>query len=174
MIGRAVRHAIFLSMAIGMLAACGSSDRPSELSLDDVKACELVGRQDLVGLDVQAKPTPGSNLTAGEEGSGCLYIPRTGGRIDVDAITNYGADRWMDSAPEHARAEEAPRVRGFRAVKVWRAHDDTGPHGNCTLYVDAAGGQSLKVQVAENDEKDPPTCDTARRFADAAMKTLTK
>lgn len=174
MIVRVLRNVALLSLTAGLLAACGSSDRPKEISLDDVQPCDLLSGSELAGLGVFAKPNPGPNLTAGEEGAGCLYTPKSGGRIDLDKITNYGVDRWTDSPPGHARTKELPRSNGFRVVEVSRDYDSTGPHANCTLYVDVASGQSLKVQVAENGEKDPPTCDTARRFVDAAVKTLTR
>lgn len=171
---RSVLSGVLLVTGLGLLTACGSSERPKDVSMDEAKPCELISGSDRSALEVTAKPTTAPNLTAGEEGEGCVYLPRGGDRVDVDKVTNYGIDRWLDDPPSHAKSENVPGIEGFRTIKVWRDYDETGPHDGCTLYVDVASGQSLKVQVAENSENDPPTCDTAREFAAAAMKKLTQ
>ncbi|WP_216214134.1 DUF3558 domain-containing protein [Amycolatopsis aidingensis] len=82
-------------------------------------------------------------------------------------------DRWTSGSFNGATFEEVAPVHGFPTIKVGRERERSGPNTGCTLYIDVADDQSLRVEVGENySEEQPVTCDTARQFADAAMKTL--
>lgn len=170
---RALRICAALLTTLGLVIGCGSSDRPSELSLSDVKPCDLIPRSELEQLRVAGEPQsldapPGVDT----EGAACYYLLRTDTNLTVNAITNHGIDRWIDGPFEDARFKDVPRIQGYRTIQVWYTHDRAEPHNTCRLYVDVAGGQSLKVQVDANSEDDPPTCETARQFAETAMQTL--
>ncbi len=76
MIGRTLRTVGFALAGLGLLAACDSSDRPRELSMDDVKPCELISGYDLQRLQVKAAPEPLSSPGGlDEEGAACRYRP---------------------------------------------------------------------------------------------------
>ncbi|WP_083921664.1 DUF3558 family protein [Actinopolyspora halophila] len=173
MIGRALRGAVVLLVGFVLVSACGS-DRPEALSMDEVKPCELISQSDLKRFQVRAQPqSRGSVSGVGTEGSSCYYNPLNTNSVRISAITNHGIDRWMNGSLEHSKFKELSRIQGFRAIKVWQVPGGSGPDSNCKVYVDVAGGQSLRVQVDRSfEKKDPPTCDTARRYAEAAMKTL--
>ena len=173
MIQRALRIGAVLLAGLELVAGCGSSDRPAELSLSDVKACELIPRSDFRKLHIVPEPqsldpTPGVNT----EGSSCLYLLRNGNSATLSAITNHGIDRWIDVSSEDARFKDVPRIQGYRTIQVWFTYDTAAPHHTCRLFVDVADGQSLKVSVGQNSEDDPPTCEAARQFAETAMHTL--
>ncbi|MBA8826323.1 hypothetical protein FHX42_003699 [Saccharopolyspora lacisalsi] len=174
MIGRALRVAAVLMVSLGLVAACGSSDRPRELSMGDVKPCDLISQSSFQQIQVSTESQKLDSVPGVDtEGNTCFYRLRTGNTVYVSAITNHGIDRWTNSSFEDARSQDIPRVQGFRAIKVWFDSDRPDPDHKCRIYVDVAGGQSLRVEVGETvNEEDPPTCDTARRFAEAAMKSL--
>lgn len=142
--------------------------------MDKVQPCNLLSRNKLKGMHVIAQPKPFSAVEGiNMEGRSCLYTTRNSDTVTLGAATNQGAD-WMGGAEKSAEAKEMQRIRGFRTIKEERKDSSNGPHDTCTLYVDVASGQSLQVEVGENSDDEPPTCRTARRFAEAAMKTLTK
>lgn len=173
MIRRALRIGAVLLVGLGLVMGCGSSDRPSELSLSDVEPCGLIPRSALEQLHATVEPQPfDSPPGINTEGVSCFYLLRTGTSVTVSAITNHGIGRWIDSSFEDARFKDVPRIQGYRTIQVWYTYDRAEPHNTCRLYVDVADGQSLKVQVSANAEDDPPTCDTARQFAETAMQTL--
>lgn len=159
--------------ALGLTAGCGS-DRPQDLALDEVKPCDLISRSDLSVLKVEAEPQPVEVIPgANEEGTSCSYTQRSGTPVFLGAVTNYGIDRWTSGSQENSNATDLPRIHGYRTIKVGIKGIPSGPHGSCTLYVDVASGQSLKVEVGDNLDKEPPTCETAQRFAKSAMASLT-
>ncbi|MHA6800922.1 DUF3558 family protein [Bounagaea algeriensis] len=156
----------------GLATACGSSDRPRELSLDDVDACNLVSRSDFAELGVNAEPLSIDVVEgANKEGTTCEYSPQSA-TVSVAAVTNQGIERWTNGSMESFTATDVPRIQGYRTVQVQVADVPSGPHDMCTLYVDAAENQSVKVAAGPNSEGDPPTCETARQFAGAAISTL--
>ncbi|MHA6802148.1 DUF3558 family protein [Salinifilum ghardaiensis] len=173
MTGRALRIAAVLLVGLGVVSAC-SSDRPRDISMDDVKPCELIDQPSVGQLQISQEAqkldsVPGIDT----EGNTCFYSVDTGTTLYVSAITNHGIDRWTDPPFDDARSEESPRIRGHRAVKVWYDNERPDPDHECRTYVDVADGQSLRVRVDRSfSEDDPPTCDTARQFAEAAMKGL--
>ncbi|NHD16201.1 MULTISPECIES: DUF3558 family protein [unclassified Actinopolyspora] len=173
MIGRALRGAVVLLAGFVLVAGCGS-DRPAELSVDEVKPCELIPQSAHQRLRIAVEPQSLDTVSGvGTEGRTCAHTTNTGNSVYVSTITNHGIGRWVDPSFEHVRSEEAPRIQGYRTVKVWRDSERPDPDSKCKVYVDVAGGQSLRVQVGmTSDEEDPPTCDTARRFAETAMGTL--
>lgn len=73
---------------------------------------------------------------------------------------------------ESFKAINLSRIQGYRTIRVDNADIPHGPYGLCMLYVDVAGGQSLRVETGPNDEDEAPSCDIARRYADAAVTTL--
>ncbi len=174
MIVRVLRVAAVLMVGLGLVTACGSSDRPREISMDDVKPCELVSRSDVDRVEIRAEPQSRDSVSGVDvDGSTCYYNPFNRSNVWVSGITNHGIGRWTNSSFEDARSQEIARIQGFRAIKVWFDSDRPDPDHRCRVYVDVAGGQSLRVQVDESfREEDPPTCTTARRFAEAAMKSL--
>ncbi|SFE61194.1 Protein of unknown function [Actinopolyspora alba] len=175
MIGRALRVAAVLLVGLGVVSACGSSDRPRELSVSDVRPCDLINSESLQGMRIgqesqKLDSVPG---TMDAEGNTCFYGITAGNTIYVSTITNQGVDRWIDPSDEDVRSEEVSRIQGFRAVKVWFDSKRPDPDHKCWIYVDVAGGQSLRVRVEQSySDEDPSTCTTARRFAEAAMRTL--
>ncbi|ASU80608.1 DUF3558 domain-containing protein [Actinopolyspora erythraea] len=174
MIGRGLRGAAVLLAGLGLVSACGSSDRPRELSVSDVKPCELINKDSLQGMRI-TQETQKLDFVPGveAEGSTCFYTTRVGNRIYVNTITNRGIDRWINSSDDDVRSEEVSRIQGFRSVRVWFDSERPDPDHKCRVYVDVAGGQSLEVRVEQSySDEDPPTCTTARRFAEAAMNTL--
>ncbi|PRW62793.1 DUF3558 family protein [Actinopolyspora mortivallis] len=174
MIGRVLRVAAVLLVGLGVASACGSSDRPRELSVSDVKPCELINGDSVQGMRI-GQETQKLDFAPGieTEGSTCFYSLRVGNRIYVNTITNHGIDRWINPSDDDTRSEEVPRIQGFRAVKVWFDSERPDPDHKCRIYVDVAAGQSLEVRVEQSySDEDPPTCTTARGFAEAAMKTL--
>lgn len=174
MIGRTLRIAALLMAGLGLVTACGSSDRPRELSMDDVKPCELVAPYDIHRLEIRAEPQPHDSVSGvGTEGRTCYYNPYNGSSVYVSTITNHGIDRWMDGTFEHSEFQEIPRIQGFRAIEVWQGDEHPGPDDRCEIYVDVADGQSLRVEAETSfEDEDPPTCDTARQFAEVAMESL--
>lgn len=106
----------------------------------------------------------------------CRVQPRGAPTIDMVEITNYGIDRWTEGDFANTTFEDVARIRGFRVVKVLMLSDKVGdPDSGCRLYVDVADEQSLKVRLTEPDrtESDPPLCDVAYQYLEAAMRTLT-
>ncbi|WP_017977209.1 DUF3558 family protein [Actinopolyspora halophila] len=174
MIGRALRVAAVSLVGLVLVLGCGSSDRPAELSVDEVKPCDLISRNSVQGVQIATESQKMNSVPGVDtEGNTCFYSARNGNTIYVSAITKHGIDRWGDPSFEHVRSEEVSRIQGYRTVKVWRDSERPGPDSKCKVYVDVAGGQSLRVQVDRSfEENDPPTCDTARRYAEVAMKTL--
>ncbi|WP_438388770.1 DUF3558 family protein [Actinopolyspora saharensis] len=173
MIGRALRGAVVLLAGFVLVSGCGS-DRPAELSVDEVKPCELISRNSVQGVQI-ATESQKMNSAPGvdTEGNTCFYVARNGNTIYVSAITNHGIGRWVDPSFESSHSEEVSRIQGYRTVKVWHDSERPDPNHQCRFYVDVAGGQLLRVQVDRSfEENDPPTCDTARRFAETAMGTL--
>lgn len=166
---------VFMALAVVALAAgCGSSDRPRDLSLDDMDPCKLISRWDLNALGVKAVPSPMSAVPGvNQDGSSCFYNPKAGGTVSVSVVTNYGIDRWTGGSMGSSKATALPRIQGYRTIqKISEVSMPIGPHDMCTLYVDVAGGQSLRAEAGPNQEDDPPSCDIARQYADAAMTTL--
>ncbi|WP_347567475.1 DUF3558 family protein [Actinopolyspora sp. BKK1] len=173
MIGRALRGAVVLLAGFVLVSGCGS-DRPAELSVDEVKPCELIPQSAHQRLRIAVETQKLDSVEGIDtEGSTCAYRTNTGNSVYVSTITNHGIDRWMDPPFESSHSEEVSRIQGYRTVKVWHDSERPDPNHQCRIYVDVAGGQSLRVQVGmTSDEEDPPTCDTARRFAETAMGTL--
>lgn len=156
-----------MTSAVGCwVAGCGSSDRPRDLSLDDAQPRELVPTSTLSSIGIAAPPSEGVN----GEGTSCYRTPRAD--ISIAAVTNQGVDRWADGSTESFTSAERRRVQGFRTVKVEESGDPAGPRDQCPLYLDVAGGQSLKVDVGQNREGDSPTCEIARQLSDAAVRGL--
>lgn len=173
MSGRTVRFVSAMLVLLGVATACGSSDRPRELSLDNVQPCDLISQAELRDLQVKAPPQPVSVVEgAGEEGTSCQYSPLYGGTVSVAVVTNHGIDRWTDGSMESSRAVDLSRVKGYRVIRIEYGESASEPHDSCTSYVDVASDQSLKVHVSENSTDDPPTCETARRFAGNAIRAL--
>ncbi|GAB3504943.1 DUF3558 family protein [Amycolatopsis cihanbeyliensis] len=174
MIGRTLRTVGFALVGLGLVTACDASNRPNELSMDDVKPCELISEHALQQLQVKAAPEPLSSPGGlDEEGAACRYRPLTHQLVTISKVTNHGIDRWTSGSFNGATFEEVAPIRGFPTIKVGRERERSGPHTGCALYTDVADDRSLKVDVSENHSEDQPvTCDTARQFADAAMKTL--
>lgn len=165
---------VFVALGVvGLAAGCGSSDRPRDLSLDDVDPCNLISRSDLNALGVKAEPSPMTGVAGvNQEGASCFYNPKAGGTVSVSVVTNHGIDRWTNGSMESFKTIDLSRIQGYRTIRVDDADIPHGPHGLCMLYVDVAGGQSLRAEAGPNDEDDPPSCDVARQYADAAMTTL--
>ncbi|SDP80595.1 Protein of unknown function [Actinopolyspora xinjiangensis] len=175
MTGRVVRFLAAVLVPLGVSTACGSSDRPRELSLEDVRPCDLISRAELRDLRVESPPRPVSVVEGSdEEGTSCRYSPVYGGTVSLAVVTNHGIDRWTNGSMASSRAVELPRVQGYRAIRLEYGESESGPHDSCTSYVDVASDQSLKVHVSENSADDPPTCETARRFAGNAVRTLSE
>ncbi|MGJ7908274.1 DUF3558 family protein [Actinopolyspora sp. H202] len=173
MSARLVRFITAILVLFALATACGSSDRPRELSLDDVRPCDLIPRTKLRDLQVKAPPQPVSVVEGSdEEGTSCQYSPKYGGTVTVAVVTNHGIDRWTNGSMASSRAVDLPRVRGYRVIRLEYGESASGPHESCTTYVDVASGQSLKVHVSENSTDDPPTCETARRFTRSAIRSL--
>ncbi|PRW62792.1 DUF3558 family protein [Actinopolyspora mortivallis] len=174
MIGRVLRVAAVLLVGLGVTSACGSSDRPRELSVSDVKPCELINGDSVQGMRItQEVQKLGSAPGVDTEGNTCFYRLRNGNTLYVTIITNHGIGRWTNPPFDRARSEEVPRIQGFRTIKVWYETESPKPDNKCRIYVDVADGQSLRVEVDRSySDEDPPTCTTARGFAEAAMKTL--
>ena len=157
----------------GLASGCDTSDRPRELSLDNVQPCDLVSRADLLQVDVIASPQavpaiPGVD----EDGTSCYYSPRSSANLILAPVTNHGIDRWTSGSMESSKAVNQPRIRGYPAVKVETEGFPAGPHDDCELYVDVASGQSLKVEASENEPRELPTCDIARQLAEDAIRSL--
>lgn len=159
---------------VGLAAGCGSSDRPRDLSLDDVRPCDLIDSSELTELRVKAEPSPIPVVEgADEDGSSCQYRPLYGGIVSVSVVTNHGIDRWTNGSMESSKAIDLARIQGYRTIrKASKADLPDDPRDMCTVYVDVAGGQSLRAITGPNGEAEPPTCDVARQFADAAVTTL--
>ncbi len=173
MIGRVLRVGALAVVVLGLVAACGSSNRPRELSMEDVKACELVSHHDLRQLQVRAAPQQVPGVAGvGLDGESCLYRPLTRVTVTISKVMSHGVDRWTSGSVNGAEVEKVTPIRGFPSIKVGDTVVRSGPHDQCMLYVDVADDQSLRVEVGPNSEDNPPTCDTARRFAEAAMETL--
>lgn len=79
---RRISSALLVALATaGMTAGCGSSDRPAELSLDDVKPCNLISRQTLATLQVTTEPLPDDLVVgSGLEGATATTTRRTAQR----------------------------------------------------------------------------------------------
>lgn len=174
MINSTLRIAAILMVSLGLVAGCGSSGRPYELSLTGVQPCQLIPSPILRELHVTSNPSPvGIVSGSGLKGNTCMYVVRTGNRVWISTITNYGIEHWIDGPAESVRFTDVPKIQGFRTIKVWYTYDRPAPNHTCGLYIDGADEQSLRVRVdATTDPDDPPTCDRARRFAEAAMKAL--
>ncbi|MHA6805393.1 DUF3558 family protein [Salinifilum ghardaiensis] len=173
MSGRGARLVSTVLVLAGLATACGSSDRPRELSLDEVKPCDLISQSKLTELQVKVAPIPVSIVEgADEEGTSCDYKPTYGGTVSLGVVTNHGIDRWTGGSMESSRPVDLPRVEGHRTIRLEYGDSPSGPYERCTAYVDVASGQSLKVEVGEHAEDEPPTCETARQFAGAAIRTL--
>ena len=86
-------------------------------------------------------------------------------------MTNNGIDHWTDASYD-VKVIERPRIQGYRTIQVQHTGESSGPHEMCTRYVDVADDQSLRAISGTNDPDDPPTCDVARQFADAAITSL--
>lgn len=71
-----------------------------------------------------------------------------------------------------ATAVDLPRIQDYRTIKARNFDVPSDPHDLCRLYVDVAGGQSLRAETGPNGEDDLPSCDVAHQHADAAMVTL--
>lgn len=173
MIGRVWWVGAVVLAVLGLTVGCGS-DRPQDVALDDVKPCDLISSSNLSALQVAAQPQSLDGIAgADEEVISCSYRQRNGTPVYVGAVTNHGVDRWTNGSQESSMPTDLPRIQGYRTIKVELRDFPSGPHDTCTLYVDVAGDQSLKVEVRGNSENDPPTCETAHRFAKSAMASLT-
>ncbi|WP_245755671.1 DUF3558 family protein [Actinopolyspora alba] len=142
--------------------------------MSDVRPCDLINSESVQGMRIgQESQKLGFAPGIDAEGNTCFYSIKIGNRIYVNTITNQGIDRWIDPSDEDTRSEEVSRIQGFRAVKVWFDSKRPDPDHKCRIYVDVAAGQSLEVRVEQSySDEDPSTCTTARRFAEAAMRTL--
>lgn len=182
MIGRVLRTGAVLLVAIGVTAACGSSDRPEEIAVDDVQPCQLISSEELQELPSVNGPHLLADIVdgGGLEGSTCKYPVAFGtnpsgvdNNVEVSTITNHGVDWQVDGPFESRTVTEVSDVRDFHTVRVWRGEGTPDKNDACSLYVDVAEEQALRVQVDEShDEDDPATCRTARGFAAAAIKGL--
>lgn len=173
MIGRTLRLGVVLLVGLGLVTAC-SSDRPHELSMDAVSPCGLFTESTREQLDVSTQPRSSDVVSgAGVQGRTCFYVVRPGNQVMVSTVTNHGIDRWTDGSFEHTKFKDVRSIRGYRTIRTWNIREHLTPDQTCTLYIDVADGQSLRVRVGQSfDEKDPPTCETARRFADATLKAV--
>ncbi|SFT92764.1 Protein of unknown function [Actinopolyspora lacussalsi subsp. righensis] len=175
MIGRALRVTAVLLAGLGVISACGSSDRPKELSVSDVKPCELISQSARERLQVRAQPQSRDAVAEVDtEGSTCYFSPYDRSNVWLSVVTNHGIGRWSGDGPfDRSKSKEVSRIQGFRTVKVWFDGESPNPDHKCRIYVDVAAGKSLRVQVDESfTDEDPSTCTTARRFAEAAMQSL--
>lgn len=188
MIGRAARLAAVFLAGLALVAACDSSNRPEDLSLSGVKPCQLILQSKLKALEVTRGPTLVDDTGGvGLEGASCWYSVVYGrpakhpsaqvvdNRVKMTVVTNHGVGWQIDDVSDGDSFEykDVRRIQGYRAVRVWDAAHPPGRNTYCELYVDVANEQMLKVHVGSSSgEVDPPTCDTARRFAKAALKTL--
>lgn len=156
--------------AAGMTAGCDTSERPAELSLDDVQACSLISRPRLVSLDVTTRPMPDPLVPgSGLEGSTCFYNTRHGATAIVSLVTNDGIDYWTDS--KSTKTVDLPPIQGYRTIQLDPDHS-SDPHDRCTLAVDVADGQSLRADTGPNDSDQPPSCEVSRQFAESAVASL--
>ncbi|QGK71716.1 DUF3558 domain-containing protein [Allosaccharopolyspora coralli] len=156
----------------GLAAGCGSSDRPRDLSLDEVQPCDLISQSELNALQVTAQPSPVPAVSgADEKGSTCMYSPRYGGTVRVSVVTNHGIDRWTGGSMS-SKAKDLPRIQGYRTILVSPAEIPLGPRDLCRLYVDVAGGQSLRAIGGPGTENEPSACEKARQFAEVAVRSL--
>lgn len=173
MTGRPLRVGAVLLMSLTLVTAC-SSDRPRELSMDKVKPCELLSSSTRHQLQVSTQPHSSDAVSGSDmDGHTCSYVVRPGNRVTVSTVTNHGIDRWVDGPLEHTSFKDVADIRGFRTIRTWQTSEHLTPDQSCTLYIDVAEDQSLRVRVGESfDEGDPPTCGTARRFAQASMKAI--
>lgn len=155
----------------GLVAACGSSDRPEELSMDDVTACDVVSADDFDELDVGDGPHPEDAVHGADmEGNSCLYHTRQATSVTISTITNHGLDWQIDGPSDHA-SRKLPAVHGLRTVEVWRNGYPPDADDECELYVDVANDQMMRVE-ASKPSSHGDRCDTAHRFAEAAVGEL--
>ncbi|TCP50840.1 uncharacterized protein DUF3558 [Tamaricihabitans halophyticus] len=172
MIKRALWAGVTVLGVAALSAAC-DSDRPQDITLDDVQACDLIPQADLATLQVTAKPSSVDVVEGADmEGNTCIYSPANSNVVSVSVVTNHGVDRWTDGSQKNATSTDVHPVDGFRTIRV--TYFESGPHDPCTLYVDAANDQSLKISAGPNTDDEPRTCDLARQFGNAAMSALTQ
>jgi len=183
MLGRVLRNGAVLLVGLGVTAACGgSSDRPGEISMSDVQPCRLLSAPELKELPAISGPHLVEDLVdvGGLEGSTCKYPVAFGddpagadNTVEINTVTNHGVEWQVDGPYEHRTVEEVDDIRGFRTIRVWRGDGARQDSDACTLYLDVAEKQALRVHVGESDgANDPATCDTAREFADRALNGL--
>lgn len=188
MIGRAVRLAAVVAVGLGLVTACGSADRPEDLSLSDVKPCQMILRPRFQLLKVNGGPMLMDTVGGyGLEGSSCKYYvvyeqqtskpapPRTSNSVKLSVVTNHGVAWLIDDITDsdHLKYKKVSPVEGYRTVRMWFSGKAPGSNDACELYIDVADEQMLRVNVPKSSgEVDPPTCETARQFAKEALKTL--
>lgn len=191
MIRRAAQGAAVLLMSLTLVTACSSSNRPEDLTLSEAKPCRLILHSRFQALNVTRGPTPIDSLVGDAvlDGSSCEYSVRhekrrspisiyTNNIVTLSVITNHGVEWKIDEASndDDSKYKDVRRIQGYRAVKVWSvsltAHPP-GPNSPCILYVDVTDEQMLRTKVASSHgQADPPTCETARQFANTALDTL--
>lgn len=166
------------------VAGRDTSDRPREFAVTEVPVCDLISEADTERLDMIYPPVLfGYDLEYGEKGAGCGFHTRSGPVVELNIITNYGIDRWIDGDVGRGTTfEDLERIRGFRVIKVRTPTEKRHPDDSCRLYIDIADGQSLKVSVLNSEpgesdsdraESAPPACEAAYKTAEVAMRTLT-
>lgn len=183
---RGLRVAAVLVAGTALLTGCGSSDRPEDLSLSEVKPCQLIMQSRYKTLNITRGPILiDSDFGVGTKGSSCKYLlvypskdpvgVNTNAAVKLTAITNEGVHWKVDEASDSSNFDykNISSINGYRAVRVWSTYQSPGPNTDCTLYVDVADEQMLRVNARmSSGDDDPPTCDTARQFAKVALKTL--
>jgi|GEM_PF-6797892 len=182
MFGRVLRNGAVLLVSLGVTVGCGSSDRPREIAVSDVQPCQLLSTPELRELPTISGPHLVEDLVdvGGLEGSTCQYPVAFGddpagadNTVEINTITNHGVQWQVDGPYEHRTVEEVDDISGFRTIRVWRGDGARRAGDACTLYLDVAEKQALRVHIGESESADDPaTCDTAREFATRALKGL--
>lgn len=184
--GRRARRLPWLAAAllaiVGVVAGCGASGKSGELSVSGVQPCKLISSAALGKLPVSRGPflLAGSLSGVDMKGQTCRYTvvfgdsgAERGNRVTVSTITNHGIGWQTDGHFENRSSKDVSAVRGYDTVRVWNGEQTPGKDDSCTLYIGIASDQALRINVGESvTDDDPPTCETAQRFGDAAVRGL--
>lgn len=140
-----------------------SSERPSEIRLDNTDPCALIPQTDWTQFGIERPGIPG--IEPNIQSPDCTY-PGVG---QVTTVVTEGIEAWTNGS-RNVEIEHPEPIEGFPTVTLANNIDLRA----CYAAVDVADGQYL-MTTATPDPDDPALperCDFAYQMAESAMKVL--
>ncbi|MCT2583037.1 DUF3558 domain-containing protein [Actinophytocola gossypii] len=144
-------------------SASDESDRPREITLDDIDPCTLLRQSDHNTFSIAGPAEPGED----DHGNAQCVWNTDGGFIDITLVTHEGFETPKGGL---ADVEAADPIEGFPARNLTLTENEH----SCFTDVDVAEGQYLTTHVGRysDSDTDPSPCEYSYQLAESVMSTL--